>query len=102
MKEYYLVETSRAMHQLSERLLQVEPGKEKLHIPNTVYFRFFMPVSLRVSAWGGICKLLKYHKVSMLKPQDSFGRFVLKFFSIFRKWTIPSESTIKPTGNCFE
>ena len=36
-----------------------------------------------------------------LKPQDSFGRFV-KNLSIFRKWTIPSESTIKPTGNCFE
>ena len=27
---------------------------------------------------------------------------LLKFFSIFSKWTIPSESTIKPTGNCFE
>ena len=27
---------------------------------------------------------------------------LLKNFSIFRKWTIPSESTIKPTGNCFE
>ena len=37
-----------------------------------------------------------------LKPQDSFGRFVNFFFLIFRKWTIPSESTIKPTGNCFE
>ena len=30
-----------------------------------------------------------------------FGRFV-KIFLIFRKWTIPSESTIKPTSNCFE
>ena len=37
-----------------------------------------------------------------LKPQDSFGRFVFKKFSIFRKWTIPSESTSKPTGNCIE
>ena len=36
-----------------------------------------------------------------IKPQDSFGRFVFKNL-IFRKWTIPSESTIKPTGNCFE
>ena len=27
---------------------------------------------------------------------------LLTFFLIFRKWTIPSESTIKPTSNCFE
>ena len=31
---------------------------------------------------------------------------LLKYFSIFRKWTIhvhvPSESTIKPTGNCID
>eukprot|EP00057_Strongylocentrotus_purpuratus_P032665 XP_788426.2 PREDICTED: methyltransferase-like protein 17, mitochondrial [Strongylocentrotus purpuratus] len=46
VKEYYMVEVAKAMHQLSERLLRVEPGKEELLIPN-VYFRFFMPVSLR-------------------------------------------------------
>ena len=43
--------------------------------------------------------LFEYHT---LKPQDSFGKFVLKKFLIFRKWTIPSESTIKPISNCFE
>ena len=32
-----------------------------------------------------------------LKPQDSFGGFNKFFFSIFRKYTKPSESTIKPT-----
>ncbi|XP_063951173.1 methyltransferase-like protein 17, mitochondrial isoform X1 [Lytechinus pictus] len=46
VKEYYLVEVSKAMHQLSERLLQVSAGKEELLISN-VYFRYFMPVSLR-------------------------------------------------------
>ena len=33
---------------------------------------------------------------------DSFGGFDNNFFSIFRKYTKPSESTIKPTENCFE
>ena len=34
--------------------------------------------------------------VLVLKPQDSFGRFVKPFFWIFTKWPIPSELTIKP------
>ena len=34
-----------------------------------------------------------------LKPQDNFGRFV-KFFLDLQK--VPSESSIKPTSNCFE
>ena len=39
-----------------------------------------------------------------LKPQDSFGRFVKFFHDIQRvDHTIRnSESTIKPTGNCFK
>ena len=38
----------------------------------------------------------------LLKPQDSFGGFDKKKFLIFRKYTKPSESTIKPTENYFE
>ena len=34
-------------------------------------------------------------KSNILKPQDSFGRFVI-FFLDLQKWTIPSESTIEP------
>ena len=37
-----------------------------------------------------------------LKPQDSFGGFDNFSLSIFRKYTKPSESTIKPTKNWFE
>ena len=37
-----------------------------------------------------------------LKPQDRFGVFDKKKILIFRKYTKPSESTIKPTENCFE
>ena len=37
-----------------------------------------------------------------LKPEDSFGGFEEKKFSIYRKYTKPSESTIKPTENSFE
>ena len=44
-------------------------------------------------------------RMNKLKPQDSFGRFVKKKKKkkmIFRKWTIPSQSTIKPARKCFE
>ena len=38
----------------------------------------------------------------ILKPQDSFGRFVLKILDLQKVDHTRSESTIKPTGNCFE
>ena len=38
----------------------------------------------------------------LLKPQDSFGRFVKIVIDLQKADHIPSESTIKPTGNCFE
>ncbi|XP_071481490.1 ribosome assembly protein METTL17, mitochondrial-like [Diadema antillarum] len=46
IREYYLVEVSKSMNQLSEMLLRKEEGKDELHIPN-VYFRYFTPVALR-------------------------------------------------------
>ena len=48
-------------------------------------------------------KFNKYHYVTNLKPQDSFGEFGnFFFFLIFRKCRKSSENTIRPSCKCLE
>ena len=78
--------------------------------PNYIKFSLFCCTNVYSSYW-----LIKQHvykaglDFSFKTTRLSFGRFVRSesfFDSIFRKCpekhVIPSESTIKPTGNCFE